>query len=105
MTTLAAGWKVTREDTTVFAFTDHDEDSTVGGVTYKSAIGFVPSAIERTTELKSDNQVMRGIIDSVDITSADLRTGKWDGARVEIIEFNWLHRQRSGFDGRIPWWS
>lgn len=95
MSTLAAGWKVTRTDSTVFAFTDHDQDRTVGGVTYKSAIGFVPSAIERGTELKSDNQIMRGIIDSVDITAADLRTGKWDGARVEIIEFNWLTQTKA----------
>ena len=63
MTTLAQCWKVTRTDTTVFAFTDHDADLTVGGVTYKIAIGFVPSAIERSTELNTDNQTLTGLID------------------------------------------
>jgi len=89
VTTLASCWKVTRKDTTVFAFTDHDVDLLIGGTTYKAAIGFVPSAIERGTELKSDNQTLTGLIDSSDITAADMRTGKWDGARVEIIEVDW----------------
>ena len=106
MTTLAQCWKVTRTDTTVFAFTDHDSDLVIGGTTYKSAIGFAPSAIERSTELKTDNQVLSGIIDSVDISTADLRTGKWDGARVEIIEVDWnaLTSERTllvGFLGEV----
>lgn len=89
MTTLAQGWKVTRTDAQVYAFTDHDRDRTVDGVVYKSAIGFVPSAVARTTKMQSDNQSLTGIIDSIDITADDMRTGRWNGARVEIIEFDW----------------
>ena len=106
MTTLAQCWKVTREDAQVFAFTDHDENLTVGGVDYLSAIGFIPSAIDRNTELTSANQTLTGIIDSVDITDADLRSGKWDGARIDIIEVDWKTetQQRilmSGFLGDV----
>ena len=89
MTTRAQCWKVTRTDAQVFAFTDHDEDLTVGGVTYLSSIGFVPSAIERNTELTTANQTLSGIIDNATITPGDLRSGKWDSARVEIIEADW----------------
>lgn len=89
MTTLATCWKVTRTDAQVFAFTDHDRDLTVDGIDYESAIGFVPSAVARTSELQADNQTLSGIIDSASITQADLRTGKWSGARVEIIEADW----------------
>ena len=89
MTTLCNCWKITREDAEVYAFTDHDRDLTVGGVNYLSALGFVPSAVERSSDLTADNQTLAGIIDDATITAADLRTGKWDGARVEIIEVDW----------------
>lgn len=89
MTTLTSCWKVTRTDSTVFAFTEHDEDLSVGGVDYKSAIGFVPAAFERSADLSSGTTEMMGIIDSTDITASDLRTGKWDGARVDVIEVDW----------------
>ena len=106
MTAIAQCWKVTRTDATVFAFTDHDVDLTVGGVLYESAIGFVPSAIERGTTLAADNQELSGLIDSDSITAADLRTGKWDGARVEIIEVDWTTETKlrtvvKGFLGQV----
>lgn len=90
-TTIATGWKVTLRDARIFAFTDHDVDATVDGVLYKSAIGYVPSAIEQTTDLQANNQTLTGLIDSVDITDGDLLSGAWDGARVEIIEFDWAN--------------
>lgn len=89
MTTLCTCWKLTRKDAAVFTFTDHDKDLTIGGVTYKSAVGFVPSAIQRTTELQADNQQFAGIIDDDSIQADELRTGKFDGARVEVIEADW----------------
>ena len=89
MTTLSTCWKLTRNDATVYAFTDHDADLVIGGVTYQSAVGFAPSAVERTIDLTADNQKLTGIIDSVTLTPGDLRTGKFDGARVEIIEVDW----------------
>lgn len=89
MTTLAQCWKVTRTDAQVFAFTDHDRNLTVDGVTYKAAIGFIASAVERSTELKTDNQQLTGLIDDDSITTADLRTGKFSGARIDVIEVDW----------------
>ena len=89
MTTLCTCWKVTRRDATVLGFTDHDRDLTVGGVTYKSAVGFVPSSVDRSTELTADNQQLVGIIDSDELTAADLRNGVYTGARVDIYEVDW----------------
>lgn len=106
MTTLATGWTITRADAAVFAFTDHDRDRTVDGVTYLSAVGFVPSAVERSTGLAADNQVFTGIIDSDTLEAAELRSGKFDNARVEVIEFDWMTQIKArtlyvGFLGEV----
>jgi uncharacterized phage protein (TIGR02218 family) len=106
VTTLATCWKVTRTDAQVFAFTDHDRDLVVDGVTYESAVGFVPSAVARGVTLQADNQQLAGIIDSGRITQADLRTGKWNGARVELIEADWQTETKArtllvGFLGNV----
>jgi len=106
VTTNAQCWKVTRTDSVEFAFTDHDENLTIGGTTYLSAIGFVPSAIERNTELQTANQSVKGIIDDDNIKVEDMRSGKWDGARIEIIEADWkteteLRDLMTGFLGEV----
>lgn len=106
MTTLATCWKLTRKDAAIFAFTDHDLDLTVSGTTYESAVGFVPSAVERSTELQADNQVLTGIIDSSTLSAAELRTGKFEGARVEVIEVDWTTQAKvrtlyAGFLGKV----
>ena len=106
MTTRAQGWFVSLNDGRAFAFTDHDENITIGPVTYLSSIGFVPSAIDRNTELTAANQQLSGIIDNDLITQADLRSGAWDGARVDIIEIDWktetqLRKLMSGFLGEV----
>lgn len=89
MTTLVNCWKVTRRDTTVQGFTDHDADLTIGGVTYKSAVGFVPSSVGRSTEITADTQQLVGIINSDDLSADDLRAGVYTGARVEIFHADW----------------
>ena len=104
MTTRAQCWFVSLDDGRTFAFTDHDEDITIGPVTYLSSIGFIPSAIDRNTELSAANQQLSGIIDNDLITQSDLRSGAWDGARVDIIEVDWqtsvqLRKLMSGFLG------
>lgn len=91
MTTLATCWKVTRRDTTVEGFTDHDTDLTVGGVVYKSAVGFAPSAVERNTELTANNQQLVGIIDATNLSRDDLRNGVYTGARVEVFTVDWTN--------------
>ena len=89
MTTLATGWKVTRRDAVVEGYTDHDEDKTVGGVTYVSAAGYAPSAVERSSDMQADNQEVLGIIDTDNLNAGDLLNGAYDGARVELILFDW----------------
>lgn len=91
MTTHATCWKVTRRDTTVEGYTDHDKDLEVGGVTYKTAVGYAASAVERGTGMDANNSTVVGIIDSDELSESDLRNGTYTGARVEVFVVDWTN--------------
>lgn len=88
-TSLATLWKVTRTDGQIFGFTDHDQDLSIGGVTYRSATGFTRSAVRATLGLSEDNVEFSGAIVSTAIKIADIRAGLWDYAVVEVFMVNW----------------
>ena len=88
-TTLTTCVKITRRDTTVEGYTAHDQQLTVSGVDYEPSAGFFPSAAERTSSMRPDNQEILGIIDSVNLSEGDLLAGVYDGARVEIFVVDW----------------
>lgn len=106
-TSIAMLWKVTRTDGVVLGFTDHDEDITVGGVTYEAASGFNPSDVETRSELNVDDLQVEGSLDSPAITEADLIAGVWDYAAVEIYRVNWndttqgVEKVRRGWLGEV----
>ncbi len=87
-TTFAWCWKVTRQDTQVFAFTSCSRSLIIDGITYEAATGFTPSAIAGRADLSVDNLEVMGFLDSASITEDDLYAGFWDGAEVEIFEVN-----------------
>lgn len=88
-TSLATLWKVTRTDSVVFGFTDHDADITFDGVTYAAATGFARSAVRATLGLDPDNLELAGALASSAITVEDVRAGVWDYAGVETFVVNW----------------
>lgn len=88
-TTLAYLWKITRQDGTVFGFTNHDEDLVVSGVTYEASTGFDATAIDSRSELNVDSMEVAGSLDSNAISEADLIAGLWDYAEVYIYRCNW----------------
>ncbi len=89
MTTHAICWRVDREDATVEGYTDHDRDLLIGGLTYKRSAGFVPSAVERQTDLTTDNQQVVGVLDESNLSAGDILNGIYDGARVTITLVDW----------------
>ena len=89
VTTLATCWKLTRRDSTVFGFTDHDQDITFSGVTYHAATGFTPSAISNSGFLSVDNLDVEGMLTSGSITDADIFAGLYDFAEIEIFQVNY----------------
>lgn len=89
VTSLATCWKLTRTDSTVLGFTEHDADISMGGVTYKAASGFTPSAIKSTSTLSVDNLEIEGMLNAASITEADIMAGIYDFAEIEIFMVNY----------------
>ena len=89
VTTVALCWKVTRADSAVQGFTEHDRDITFDSVTYKAASGFTASEIEHSLGLAVDGLEASGALSSAAITEDDLARGHYDGAALEIIAVNW----------------
>ena len=87
--TVATLWKVTREDGEVFRFTDHDQDILYSGATWAASTGYLPSAVQTSSDLAVDNLEVQGVLDSAAITDADIAAGLWDYAEVEIVIVNW----------------
>ena len=88
-TTLATLWKITRTDSTVLGFTDHDSDLVVDSVTYQAATGYTRTALQSTADLAVDNLDLEGLISSGAVTEDDLRAGKYQGAEVLISLVNY----------------
>ncbi|MBI1274213.1 MAG: DUF2163 domain-containing protein [Alphaproteobacteria bacterium] len=89
LTTLATLVKVTRRDGAVKAFTTHDRDIALGGVTYLADGALSPSAIESRAGLASGNLDIAGMLDSAAINGEDIKAGLYDHARVDIYVCNW----------------
>jgi uncharacterized phage protein (TIGR02218 family) len=88
-TTLATCWKATLTNGTVVAATSLDRDIVFGGVTYLATSGYNPTNIDSTAELNPDNLEVAGFLASPAITDADVQSGRWDYAAIELFEVNY----------------
>ena len=88
-TTIATCWKATLTNGTVVAATSHNEDIQFGGVTYEAVAAYNPSDIENGSELNPDNLELEGYLASPGITDADIHSGIWDYAAIEMFEVNY----------------
>lgn len=70
-------------------FTNHDLDLTFDSVTYQAESGMSGSELEESLGLSVDNMDVEGMVDSEDITEADIAAGKYDNAIVDIYAVNW----------------
>jgi uncharacterized phage protein (TIGR02218 family) len=88
-TTLATCWIVRRGDGAALGFTDHDEDVLVDGITCRAASGFDgAAAAEKLGFAVGAGEVAGALVDNA-IAEADIRAGRYDGARVEIHVADW----------------
>lgn len=88
-TTLATCWRATLTNGTVVAATSLDRNIPFDDVTYLSATGFSASDIASSAELNPDNLEIEGFLASPAITDADIHSGIWDYAAVEVFEVNY----------------
>lgn len=88
-TTLCWCWKLTRNDGTVYGFTDHDNDLTFNATTHKAATGFTASELNESIGLNINNMDIDGVLQSASLTETDLSSGLYDNATIEIYRVNW----------------
>jgi len=88
-TTLATCWKATLTNGTVVCATSYDRDIVFDGRTYLATAAYTPSDVESSTNLAPDNLELEGFLASPAITDADIHSGVWDFAAVEIFQVNY----------------
>ena len=100
---LATFWRVFRRDGVVVALTGHDRDLWFDGLWHLASPGILPSAIRKSASLAADSAEVQGALAHSSISAADLATGRFDNARVEIGLVDWetteravLHRGKIG---------
>lgn len=88
-TTLCYCWRIQRRDGTVFGFTDHSDDVTCDGTTYRATTGVTTTKMVRRLGLSVDNLDLEGAIDDDALTALDIERGLFDDARVDLRIVNW----------------
>jgi uncharacterized phage protein (TIGR02218 family) len=86
---VATFWRIRRPDGVTIGLTSHDCDLWFDGVRHRGSPGMLPSAIKRTADLTSDSAEVQGALTHDSISAADLETGRFDGATVEIGLVDW----------------
>lgn len=103
VTTLAACWRLTRTDGETFAFTGHDRDLEIDGVTYVSSSAFDRSAVESDPTMSVDNLEIQGIFDSEALRADELRAGLFDRAEITLFLVNWADLSMGKINLRRGW--
>lgn len=88
-TTLCWCWRLECRDGSVLGFTDHDRDVAFGGTTYEAVAGFTATEIKDQVGLSVDNLEVESALSSGRLTEADLGSGRYDAAEVQIFRVNW----------------
>ncbi|MGF1650354.1 MAG: DUF2163 domain-containing protein [Hyphomicrobiaceae bacterium] len=89
ITTLAWCWRVLRRDGQTLGFTDHDRDLTFESTVFEAQSGMTASEVSTSVGLAVDTVEVDGALTSERLSEADLASGLYDGAKVEIWRVNW----------------
>lgn len=88
-TSLARLWKITRSDGVVFGITDHVEPITFESVTYSTTSSFDASANATAATMAVGTMELVGLLAVNGILAADIEAGRWDAAKVDLVEVNY----------------
>ena len=89
VTTLCRCTVLTRRDSEMLGFTDHDEDVPVGEVLCRAGTGIAGSEATARLGLAVDGAEISGALADDSLTEADLAAGRYDGAGVDIYLVDW----------------
>ncbi|VAV99777.1 hypothetical protein MNBD_ALPHA06-743 [hydrothermal vent metagenome] len=89
VTQLCWCWKFSRKDGQVFGFTDHDQLLNFDNIIWQPSLGLAPGVVETSTGFEAGSAGTAGSILHDALTEDDLKSGKFDGALVEIWRVDW----------------
>jgi uncharacterized phage protein (TIGR02218 family) len=89
VTTLCRCWIVTRRDSVVLGFTDHDQDVVLDGVTCRAGTGLTGSEATGQLGLAVTGSDISGALNADELTEADLAAGRYDAAAIEVFIVDW----------------
>jgi len=91
-TTTTTCWKATLTNGTMVLATAHDQNIEYppsSGNIYQSTSAYTPSTVVGTADLSVDNLELEGFLASPSITEADVLSGAWDYASIEMFVVNY----------------
>lgn len=89
-TQLCRCWLVRMSDGTRMGFTDHDCDLEFDEHSFKARSGLDASAIESAPGLNVDNAQALGALSDASLREEDIRTGRFDRARIDHWLVDWI---------------
>jgi uncharacterized phage protein (TIGR02218 family) len=81
--------QITRTDSTVYRYTMHDQDLSVGGNTYKANVSFLATATTAKNQLSVDNLELSLYLNASEISKADVTAGLFRHAQMDVFWVNW----------------
>lgn len=103
--TLATCWSIRRKDGVALYFTDHDRDIVMDGHLYEAADGMNPSAVSSQSGLAVDNLEFVGMLSAEAITEADLLSGRYDHAELNIFMVNYADTSMGKLHLKTGWFG
>jgi len=82
-------WKLIRRDGLIVGVSDHDRALVVDHQSYTPGAALEQVELTRSVALAPDRAAASGALASDAITEADLASGLWDGARIEVRRADW----------------
>ena len=89
VTSLALGWRIERPDGGGLALTSHDAPVEIDEMVFHPSPGMVPASVTHRSDLQPTATEVAGALSSNALSERDLAGGRWDGARVSLIAFDW----------------
>jgi len=88
LTAMTFSWTIERKDGAGIALTSHDRPISIDGVDHDPASGLMPNAVQ-DGKLDEPLAELSCALESGGLTSEDLQSGRWDGARATLRAVDW----------------
>lgn len=82
-------WRLERRDGAGIALTSHDRPLQIDGNRYEPSPGMSPASIRSEIGLEPRSSEVGGALSSNAIREEDILAGRWDGASLTLMAFDW----------------